>query len=248
MMRRFQDARNPRPKKVTPDFNVRVQWGPRQDSLSNCVERTLEQLKVLKEMRSSYGDWLEVMTDGPLTQDEERPRDLDDKAVVEGVLLHNRQKNDLEPPEIMHDLGYRGWFTNTRKDIDLQVKCGAYADITNAFRNDCAFSFALKSPDALSQTEAVELLRQMLMIWDASFGVIYDGDFYRLKSSKTLVRYASPQEQYHPGFPPVGKIIGQWRSGRLWAVEELESAFKGWNLDPPRPLSIVEKAKFLFNF
>jgi hypothetical protein len=248
MTKRTPHLRKAQSKKVTPDYNVRVQWGPRQDSLSNCVGRTLEQLEVLKEMRSSYSDWLEVMTDGPITQDEERPRDLSDKAVVEAVLLHNRQKNDLEPPEIMHDLGYGGWFTNSRKDIDLQVKCGAYADVTKAFRNDCAFSFALKSPDALTQTEAVELLRRMLLIWDASFGVIYSGDFYRLGSSRTFVRYAKPEEQYHRGFPPVGKIIGQWRDGRLWAVEEMESSFKGWNLDPPRPLSIVEKARFLFNY
>lgn len=88
----------------------------------------------------------------------------------------------------------------------------------------------------------------MLLIWDASFGVIYDGDFYGRGSSRTFVRYAQPQDQYHHGFPPVGKIIGQWRGGRLWAVEELENYFTSWNLAPPRPLSIVEKAKFLFNF
>lgn len=106
MTRRTPSSRSSRPKKLTPDFNVRVQWGPRQDSLSNCVERTLLQLKVLKEMRSSYSDWLEVMTDGPLTQkNKQQPRDLNDPAVVEGILLHNRQKNDLELPEIMHELG-----------------------------------------------------------------------------------------------------------------------------------------------
>lgn len=244
MKRCSQDARNPRAKKVTPDLNVRVQWGPRQDSLSNCVERTLKQLKLLKEMRSSYDDWLEVMTDGPLTQDEEQPRNLNDPLAVESVLLHNRQKNDLEPPEIMHDLGYRGWFTNSRKDIDLQIKCGAYGERTG---NECAFSFALKSPDALSRTEAINLLRQMLLIWDASFGVIYDGDFHGLGPTKTLVRYAQPQKQYHHGFPPIGKIIGQWNGGRLWSIPEYENCFEAWNLEPPRPLSIVEKAKFLFN-
>jgi hypothetical protein len=226
-----------------PQVNVRVQWGPRKDGLDNCAERTIEQFAALQSVGLKIRNWSEVLTRGRLTQDKNVPRDTSSLAELAKILVSNQQRNDMRPPEIMPELGYGAWFTNGQKEIDLRIRCGAYWDEGG---NDCSYSVDRVSQDAMSEGVAIELLRQMLLIWDASFGVIYEGDYYGgLGPSKTLVRYAQPPMQYQRGFPPVGKIIGHWRGGRVWAQEGLEGMFASWNLEPPHPLSIMEKVKFV---
>ena len=227
-----------------PIWHVRVQWKPRRDNLEQCVETCLLQFALVEALAGAVG-WHQVSTK---LRAKNIPREIGREGISE-ALLAGRQREEVKPFSVIGPLGFSCWFTNSQKNskmtLNLQIECGTYSERSG---NDCDLSFDVRDKHNIDAAGCVRLLRDMLELWDADFGVVYRGDQLYPNVREILARYAKPVSEFHRGFPPPGQQIGRWRGGRVWAKQEMKQYFLDWKLDLPEPMSLTQRVKYYLHY
>jgi hypothetical protein len=230
--------------RTLPIWHVRVQWEPRRENLERCVEACLLQFALVEGFAGAV-DWHQASTK---LRAKNVPRVVSGEVISE-ALLAGRQKEEVKPFRVMQDLGFFCWFTDSNKDskttLNLQIKCGNYFERGG---NDCDLSIDDRGKHTIDAAGCARLLRDMLELWDAEFGVVYRGDQLYPNVMEILARYSKPVSDFHRGFPPPGQQIGRWRGGRVWAKQEMKQYFLDWKLDIPEPLSLTQRVKYYLHY
>jgi hypothetical protein len=230
--------------RTLPIWHIRVQWKPRRENLEQCVEACLRQFALVEGLAGTV-DWHQVSAK---LRAKNIPRIVSREAISE-ALLSGRQREEVEPFKVMDDLGFYCWFTDSNKDskttLNLRIKCGNYFERGG---NDGDLSFDVRGKHTIDAAACARLLRDMLELWDADFGVVYRGDQLYPNVMEILARYSKPVSEFHGGFPPPGQQIGRWRGGRVWAKQEMKQYFQDWKLDPPERMSLIQKTKYYLHY
>lgn len=225
---------------ILPIWHVRVQWEPRRDNIEQCVEACLRQFKLVEELAGNV-DWHQV---AKKLRAKDIPRVIS-KEVINEALLAGRQREEVKPFRVMEDLGFSCWFTDSKSTVNLQIDCGTYSERSG---NDCDLSFDVRGKHKIDSGGCISLLRDMLELWDADFGVVYRGEQLYPNAREIMARYAKPVSEFHQGFPPPGQQIGQWRGGRVWSKQEMKQYFQDWKLDSPETISLYQRVKYYLHY
>jgi hypothetical protein len=226
--------------RTLPIWHVKVQWKPRRDGLDQCVEACLLQFALVEGFTGAV-DWQQVSTK---LRAKNVPRVIG-REVISEALLAGRQREDIEPFRVIDHLGYSCWFTDSKTTLDLRIECGDYSERGG---NDCDLSFNVRGKHKIDAAGCARLLREMLELWNADFGVVYRGDKLYPNVMEILARYSKPVSEFHRGFPPPGQQIGRWRGGRVWAKQEMKQYFQDWKLDLPEAVSLTQRLKYYLHY